>query len=57
MWTNYYLARDPYTFLIIEDHDDLITELSSTNGFTFSIPVNFLNFLRYPPKTLKKTIF
>ena len=57
MWTNYYLARDPYTFLIIEDHDDLITELSSTNGFTFSIPVNFLNFLRYPPKTLKKTTF
>ena len=58
MWTNYYLARDPNTYLIIEDyHDELITELSSTRGFTFSIPVNFLNFLRYPPSTLKKTIF
>ncbi len=58
MWTNYYLARDPNTYLIIEDYpDELITELSSTRGFTFSIPVNFLNFLRYPPSTLKKTIF
>ena len=58
MWTNYYLARDPNTYLIIEDYpDEPITELSSTRGFTFSIPVNFLNFLRYPPTTLKKTIF
>lgn len=58
MWTNYYLARDSHTYLIIEDQEDeLITELSSTQGFTFAIPVNFLNFLRYPPTTLKKTIF
>ncbi len=58
MWTNYYLARDRYTYLIIDgEEDNLVTELSSTQGFTFSIPVNFLNFLRYPPTTLKKPYF
>ncbi len=58
MWTNYYLARDRYTYLIIDgEEDNLVTELSSTQGFTFSIPVNFLNFLRYPPTALKKTLF
>ena len=58
MWTNYYLARDRHTYLIIDgEEDDFVTELSSTQGFTFSIPVNFLNFLRYPPTALKKTLF